>query len=58
MAPWASLTPMTAEWITMFGAVGTVVGDANQAVMSALCCASNQDVNYTTLYLNLITLKR
>lgn len=48
---------MTAEWITMFGAVDAAVGDVNQAVMSALCCASDQDVNGTTLCLDLIALE-
>lgn len=43
---------MTAEWIKMFDAVGAAVGNVDQAVMSALRCASDKDVNGTTLFLD------
>ncbi|KAL1639591.1 hypothetical protein SLS58_007791 [Diplodia intermedia] len=45
MAPWAIPTPMTAEWIPMFRAVGAAEGNMGQAVSAALRFAADPDVN-------------
>ncbi|KAL0253365.1 hypothetical protein SLS55_010342 [Diplodia seriata] len=45
MAPWAIPTPMTAEWIPMFRAVGAAEGSMGQAVAAALRFAADPGVN-------------
>ena len=45
MAPWAIPTAMTVDWIRIFRAVGAAEGHMSQAVMSALRCASDKDVD-------------
>ncbi|KAK0663254.1 5'-hydroxyaverantin dehydrogenase [Lasiodiplodia hormozganensis] len=45
MAPWIIPTSMTVEWMKMFRAVGAPEGHVDQAVTSALRCASGKNVN-------------
>lgn len=51
MAPWIIPTRMTVEWMKMFRAVGAPEGHVDQAVMSALRCASDKNVNGKAFFL-------